>query len=133
MALAYRAASVAVCRSGAATLAELAAEGVPAVLVPLPTSALDHQRANARAYELAGGAKLLDEKSLSPCVLAQVAALAEDELLLAEMRRAAKAQAKPDAATAIAHRLMALCEQRSAVVSADKEIRTAGRVPAHAA
>lgn len=134
MALAYRAASIAVCRSGAATLAELAAEGLPAIVVPLPTAALDHQRANARAYELAGGGKLLDERSLSASVLAQVAALATDEPVLAAMRARALAQAKPDAARAIAGRLLALAgvDYSRVAIPADKGIRTAGRVPAAA-
>lgn len=132
MSLAYRAASIAVCRSGAATLAEVAAEGLPALVVPLPTAALDHQRANARAYELAGGGKLLDESSLSANVLEQVVALAEDERLLAAMRAGARSQARPDAAEAIAGRLLELASYRRVAIPTDKGIRTAGRVPAHA-
>jgi UDP-N-acetylglucosamine--N-acetylmuramyl-(pentapeptide) pyrophosphoryl-undecaprenol N-acetylglucosamine transferase len=132
MATAYRAATIAVCRSGAATLAELAAEGVPAVLVPYPRAVLDHQRANARAYELQGGGKLLDEGALGASVLEQVCAMAEDELLLREMRKAARAQAKPDAARSIARALLALAHYSEPTVSTDKGVRTAGRVPAHA-
>jgi len=54
MAPAYAAADVVVCRSGASTLAELAALGKPAVLVPYPHAAADHQDANARVFERAG-------------------------------------------------------------------------------
>lgn len=132
MATAYRAASIAVCRAGAATLAEVAAEGLPAVLVPYPKAALDHQRANARAYELAGGGKLLDETSLTPNVLAQVSAMAGDEPLLAAMRQAARAQARPDAAGDVARRLLTLGGYSQTEVLADTGVRTAGRVPAHA-
>ncbi|MEZ0228872.1 MAG: glycosyltransferase, partial [Planctomycetota bacterium] len=132
MALAYRASTIAVCRSGAATLAELAAEGLPAIVVPLPTAALDHQRANARAYELAGGGKLLEERDLGVSSLEQVVAMAEDEPLLDALRDEARSQAKPDAARAIAERLIALADYRRVAMPADTGIRTAGRVPAHA-
>ncbi len=132
MALAYRAASIAVCRSGAATLAVVAAEGLPAIVVPLPTAALDHQRANARAYELAGGGKLLDERSLSASTLEQLVAMAEDRPLLAALSAAARAQARPDAAKTIAGKLLALSGYRRVAMPADTGDRTAGRLPAHA-
>lgn len=64
MAEAYSAADLAVSRAGAGTLAELAACGTPAVLVPYPRAADDHQTANARARELAGGAVLVPESEL---------------------------------------------------------------------
>lgn len=64
MAEAYSAADLAVSRSGAGTLAELAACRTPAVLVPYPRSADDHQTANARARESAGAAILLRESQL---------------------------------------------------------------------
>jgi len=64
MAAAYGAADVALCRSGASTLAELAAQAAPAVLVPYPHAAARHQDANARVFERAGAAVLLDESAL---------------------------------------------------------------------
>lgn len=64
MAEAYSAADLAVSRAGAGTLAELAACGTPALLVPYPRAADDHQTANARARELAGGAVLVRESEL---------------------------------------------------------------------
>ncbi|HZU99823.1 MAG TPA: UDP-N-acetylglucosamine--N-acetylmuramyl-(pentapeptide) pyrophosphoryl-undecaprenol N-acetylglucosamine transferase [Planctomycetota bacterium] len=132
MGTAYRAATFAVARAGAATLAELAAEGLPAMLVPLPSSALDHQRANARAYELAGGAVVKDESELSEQTLAQVVALCEDEPLLEGLAARARVQARPRAAMAIAERILTLGDYRIEAATADTDIRTAGRVPAHA-
>lgn len=64
MAAAYGAADLVVCRSGASTLAELAAQRVPAVLVPYPHAAADHQDANARVFERAGAAVRLPEGEL---------------------------------------------------------------------
>ncbi|MFI5362610.1 MAG: UDP-N-acetylglucosamine--N-acetylmuramyl-(pentapeptide) pyrophosphoryl-undecaprenol N-acetylglucosamine transferase [Elusimicrobiota bacterium] len=64
MASAYGAADVVVCRSGASTLAELAAQSAPAVLVPYPHATADHQDVNARAFERAGAAVRLPEGEL---------------------------------------------------------------------
>ncbi|MBI3566241.1 MAG: UDP-N-acetylglucosamine--N-acetylmuramyl-(pentapeptide) pyrophosphoryl-undecaprenol N-acetylglucosamine transferase [Elusimicrobia bacterium] len=65
MASAYGAADLVVCRSGASTLAELAAQRAPAVLVPYPHAAADHQDANARVLERAGAAVRLPESELA--------------------------------------------------------------------
>lgn len=98
MASAYRAASVAVCRSGAASCAELALFGLPAVLVPYPQAARDHQRANALALQSAGAALLLDQADLTPDRLAGLLRpLATDPGHRVAMARAAHARALPDA------------------------------------
>ncbi len=65
MAAAYGAADLVLCRSGASTLAELTAQRAPAVLVPYPHAAADHQEANARVFELAGACARLPESELS--------------------------------------------------------------------
>lgn len=65
MELAYGAADLVVCRSGASTLAELAAQKKPAVLIPFPSAAGGHQEDNARLFERAGAARLLLERELS--------------------------------------------------------------------
>ena len=52
-----KAADVVICRAGATTLAELAASGTPAILVPLPTATDDHQRRNAEVVADAGAAE----------------------------------------------------------------------------
>lgn len=65
MAGAYAAADLVVCRSGAGTLAELAALRKPAVLVPYPHATDDHQTANARVFEQAGAAVLMPQSQLA--------------------------------------------------------------------
>lgn len=71
MADAYRWAEVAVCRAGAMTVSELAAAGIPAVLIPLPHAIDDHQNANAHYLADVGGAMILEQKDLSPKTLAE--------------------------------------------------------------
>jgi len=99
MAGAYGWADVAVCRSGALTIAELAAAGVPAVLVPFPAAVDDHQTRNAEFVVAAGAGELMPESTLTPVTLAQKLR----ELLdagrprLLEMARAARASAIVDA------------------------------------
>lgn len=85
MADAYGAADLAVSRAGAGTLAELAACRLPAVLVPLPTAADDHQSANARALAGLGAARVCPEAELAR-LLALVLGLLGDEPALAALR-----------------------------------------------
>lgn len=68
---AYAAADLVICRSGASTLAELAAVKKPALLVPFPFAAANHQEANARVLEKAGAARCLLEASLDAGSLAK--------------------------------------------------------------
>lgn len=70
MAGAYGWADLAVCRSGALTVAELAAAGVPALLVPFPAAVDDHQTRNAEYVVKAGAALLMPESELTPMSLA---------------------------------------------------------------
>ena len=73
------AADVVVCRAGATTIAELTAAGKPAVLIPLPTAADDHQRKNAEVLARAGAAEMIEQKDLSGDVIAErIAALVAD-------------------------------------------------------
>jgi UDP-N-acetylglucosamine--N-acetylmuramyl-(pentapeptide) pyrophosphoryl-undecaprenol N-acetylglucosamine transferase len=71
MELAYSAADLAVARAGAATLTELAAFGLPAVLVPYPHAAGNHQWHNARVFERAGAARVVEESALSRSSLSE--------------------------------------------------------------
>jgi len=66
MALAYAAADVAVCRAGASTLAELAAVGLPSILIPYPHAADDHQRKNARLFAGHNAAVVIEDTGLDP-------------------------------------------------------------------
>ena len=103
MASAMRRARMVVCRSGAGTLAELAAMGRPAVLVPYPASADNHQLHNARAFVTAGAALLLEQDRLSPQNLEKLLfELQADPQRLAAMSSAARALARPRATAAIA-------------------------------
>ncbi|MBI2363244.1 MAG: UDP-N-acetylglucosamine--N-acetylmuramyl-(pentapeptide) pyrophosphoryl-undecaprenol N-acetylglucosamine transferase [Elusimicrobia bacterium] len=86
---AYAAADLAVCRAGATTVAELAAQALPALLVPYPFATARHQDANARVLERAGAAELLAEDSLTPERLAgRAAALLRDPGRRAQMSAA---------------------------------------------
>ena len=103
MAAAYAWADLVVCRAGALTLAELAAAGVGAVLVPFPFAVDDHQTHNARSAVAAGAALLLPESEATPERLREVfESLLADRARLLAMARAARTLAKPDAAADIA-------------------------------
>ncbi|MFZ5831014.1 MAG: UDP-N-acetylglucosamine--N-acetylmuramyl-(pentapeptide) pyrophosphoryl-undecaprenol N-acetylglucosamine transferase, partial [Planctomycetota bacterium] len=78
------ASSVALCRAGGTTLAELAAAEVPSVLVPYPHATSDHQRRNAEVHAQAGGAMIVDERDEGPLPARLAAALGP---LVAEPRR----------------------------------------------
>jgi UDP-N-acetylglucosamine--N-acetylmuramyl-(pentapeptide) pyrophosphoryl-undecaprenol N-acetylglucosamine transferase len=102
-------ADLVVARAGATTLSELAAAGRPALLVPLPTAADDHQRRNAEAFARAGGAVVLDERGLTgEQMAAAILALAGDAPRRQAMGTNARALARPDAAARIADRVCAL-------------------------
>jgi UDP-N-acetylglucosamine--N-acetylmuramyl-(pentapeptide) pyrophosphoryl-undecaprenol N-acetylglucosamine transferase len=97
-----------VCRSGASTVAEIAAAGKPAVFVPFPRAADDHQRVNAEALARHGAAVVVEESRLEGVWLAEtIAALLQDSARLKHMSQAARALAHPNAARDIA--AMAAC------------------------
>jgi UDP-N-acetylglucosamine--N-acetylmuramyl-(pentapeptide) pyrophosphoryl-undecaprenol N-acetylglucosamine transferase len=111
MAAAYRWADLAVTRSGALTVAELAAAGRPALLVPFPAAVDDHQTVNARFLTRHGAALLLPEKLLTPELLAAelTKLLGPDTAPLAAMAAAARYAAVPDAAETLADLCLAAC------------------------
>jgi UDP-N-acetylglucosamine--N-acetylmuramyl-(pentapeptide) pyrophosphoryl-undecaprenol N-acetylglucosamine transferase len=103
------AADLVICRAGATTLAELAAAGRPAVLVPFPAATDDHQRRNAEVLDRAGAAVLLHERDLTADRLADVTAdLVGDRGRRGRMANAMRAFARPDAAARIVDRLLDL-------------------------
>lgn len=100
---AYEQADLVIARSGASTVAEIAACGKASILVPLPTSAHDHQRKNARAFADAGAAIVMEEASLTGESLARtILDLRGDPAKVLAMERAAASLARPDAAARIA-------------------------------
>lgn len=101
MAEAWSWADLAICRAGALTVAELAAAGVPALLVPLPSAVDDHQTANARYLSDPGAAWLMPQGGLTPGRLADRITGLDRELLLTVASRA-RELARPDAAAAVA-------------------------------
>jgi UDP-N-acetylglucosamine--N-acetylmuramyl-(pentapeptide) pyrophosphoryl-undecaprenol N-acetylglucosamine transferase len=103
-------ANLVMARSGASTVAELAAAGKPALLVPFAAAADNHQLRNAEEMVKAGAALLLDEKDLDAPgkLLDALTGLLKSPERLAAMAAAARTQAHPDAAQRIADRLAAL-------------------------
>ncbi|MFB1297218.1 undecaprenyldiphospho-muramoylpentapeptide beta-N-acetylglucosaminyltransferase [Mycobacterium sp. pW049] len=102
MDLAYAAADLAVCRSGAMTVAEVSAVGLPAVYVPLPIGN-GEQRLNALPVVEAGGGMVVDDRSLtSEFVAGTVPGLLNDDAGLAAMTTAAALAGHPDAARRVA-------------------------------
>lgn len=103
MDLAYRVADLAIARSGASSMSELAYFGVPSLLVPYPFAADDHQTRNAEVFSKAGAARLLTEKELNADILADTV---RDILLnpqkADEMKRAANKLAVRNSAEKIA-------------------------------
>ncbi len=97
-------------RSGASSVAELAAAGKPSLLVPFAAAADEHQKRNAEAMVDAGAAVMLEEPDLDVPgrLLAALTGLLRDPDRLARMAAAARTQAHPDAAERIADRLAAL-------------------------
>lgn len=99
---ALAACDVVVGRAGALFIAEVTARGVPALLIPSPNVAENHQEKNARALESAGAAAVLEEKDLTPTRLLQaVRELLQNEVGRRSMARAASALGRPDAVQTI--------------------------------
>src|SRR5205823_3721952 len=91
------------CRSGASTVAEITAAGKPAIFVPFPRAADDHQKRNAEALERAGAAGMLEEAQLTrESLVNAVTALLNDPIRLVAMGRGAKKLSHPNAARDIA-------------------------------
>lgn len=105
-------ADLAVARAGALSLAEFAASGLPALLVPYPWAVDDHQTANARVFVAAGAARLLPEAELTPHRLAGEleAFAAQGRGRLLEMAERARRLARPDAAERVARAVLEVAE-----------------------
>ena len=106
--LAYAAADLVVCRSGAMTLAEIAACGTPAILIPYPYAAHDHQVVNAANLVDRGAAVMIVDHELTGERLAQeIAHWLSDKTSLSRMSANARLFARPDAAARLVRSLVA--------------------------
>lgn len=105
MAGAYEWADLVLCRSGALTVAELAAAGVASILVPFPHAVDDHQTSNAKFLALAGGAILLPQDEMTPESIRLIRNYTRGQML--QMAERARALAKPEAAAEVAR----VCEE----------------------
>lgn len=114
MAEAYTWADLVVARAGASTIAELAAAGVGAILVPLPHAIDDHQTRNAEHFVGAGAGTLVPQAALSEERLAQeLERCLSAPALLESMATAARSQARPEAAERIADLCLELAQARA--------------------
>ena len=99
MAAAYAVADLIIARAGASSLTEIACAGLPAILVPYPYAADDHQTHNAEVFAKAGAATLVQERDLTADRLAAMAAaILQDPATHQRMAQAARALAIPNAA-----------------------------------
>src|SRR5208282_5256397 len=100
-------------RSGASTVAELAASGKPSLLVPFPQAADDHQRKNAEVLVEGGAATMLLEQEMTGAkLLDELASLLKGREKLREMAASARAFAHPQAAARIAEMVATLVAQQ---------------------
>jgi UDP-N-acetylglucosamine--N-acetylmuramyl-(pentapeptide) pyrophosphoryl-undecaprenol N-acetylglucosamine transferase len=117
--LAYRAATVALARAGALSVSELAAVGLPAILVPYPFAADDHQRSNAEVLVEAGGALLIEDRELDGASLSRgigdLLGCGRERLI--SMRSALGRIAKPDATAAICDDIASFIGEKKVPVS----------------
>jgi UDP-N-acetylglucosamine--N-acetylmuramyl-(pentapeptide) pyrophosphoryl-undecaprenol N-acetylglucosamine transferase len=107
-------AALVVARAGALTLAELAITRRPAILIPLPTAADDHQTENARAFERVGAAVLMPQPEASPAALADlIAAIMNDSARRAAMATAMRSLGRPNATLDIVAELETFAQNTS--------------------
>src|SRR5215471_1443116 len=113
----FAAADLVICRAGATTVAELAAAGKPAIMVPFPFAADDHQRKNAEAVERAGAGRMILQAELTPERLAkELLWLINDPQQLGRMAEAGKRLGRPDAAKRVVDLAMRIMGSRESGV-----------------
>jgi UDP-N-acetylglucosamine--N-acetylmuramyl-(pentapeptide) pyrophosphoryl-undecaprenol N-acetylglucosamine transferase len=95
----YEKADLVVCRAGATTVAEISALGKPAIFIPFPHAADNHQVLNARHFCEAGASEMISEKELTGKLLAEkIVNLAKDRPQLEKMTKISASLGRPDAA-----------------------------------
>ena len=115
-----------ICRAGASTVAEVAAAGRPAILVPYPFAADDHQTANARVLVDAGGGWMIPQPVLTPESLARLLAqVLSSDGGLGEAASRSRSQGRPEAARALAQLTERLAYPRGAL----RSVRIHGAIP----
>jgi UDP-N-acetylglucosamine--N-acetylmuramyl-(pentapeptide) pyrophosphoryl-undecaprenol N-acetylglucosamine transferase len=103
MVAAFDKADLIICRAGATTCSEVCAAGKPALMIPFPGAADDHQRKNAEALAAKGAARMILQSDLTPARLAEeIRSLARSPEELVKMGTAARDLARPDAAESVA-------------------------------
>jgi UDP-N-acetylglucosamine--N-acetylmuramyl-(pentapeptide) pyrophosphoryl-undecaprenol N-acetylglucosamine transferase len=113
MELAYSAADVAVCRAGATTVAELIYFNLPALIIPYPYAAANHQVENARALVESGAAIMVLESEAKEKFKEEFLSLLEDSSRLSSMREKMKALQHQDAAGAIAESVLKIAGENA--------------------
>jgi UDP-N-acetylglucosamine--N-acetylmuramyl-(pentapeptide) pyrophosphoryl-undecaprenol N-acetylglucosamine transferase len=102
-------ADIVVSRAGASSIFEIAAWGIPSIIIPLANSAQDHQRENAFSYARFGAGEVIEENNLTPhLLLSEIQRLLGNKKKMEAMKEAAKNFAKPKAARQIARELLNL-------------------------
>lgn len=111
MAMAYSWADLVICRAGALTVSEIAAAGLPSLLIPYPHAVDDHQTSNARWLSDAGAAVLIQQRDLDAKLLAaQLKAFMADRNKLLIMANTARSMARPEACDLVARECMEACK-----------------------
>jgi len=114
MAAVYAWADLVVCRAGALTVAELCAAGVPALFVPYPAAVDDHQTANAEPMAAVGAAAIIQERELTPALLAELLRdWLQSRASLMQKAEKARSLAKPDSL----RRITELCLEQAGGVA----------------
>jgi UDP-N-acetylglucosamine--N-acetylmuramyl-(pentapeptide) pyrophosphoryl-undecaprenol N-acetylglucosamine transferase len=124
MDLVYAAADLAIARAGALTIAELTACGIPAILIPYPYAAADHQTHNAAEVVAAGAAEMVADNELDNIKLMNRAADIIRSGRLQTMQTAARQLGRPQAANDIAREVLRLAENKGEDSDADSQSRT---------
>lgn len=123
MEFAMGAATIAVSRAGASSLAELAAMRVPAVLIPYPYAADNHQYYNALGFVGSGAARVLEQSSATPEIITnELAELAANANIRAEVQAALAKWHTPDAAGKVAERILAALQPKLVAAEAGKRM-----------
>ncbi len=111
---AFSVTDVVVSRAGAGSIFEIAARGIPSIIIPIINSAQDHQRENAYSYARIGAAEVIEENNLLPNILLSgIKRLLEDKKRMELMKAAAQNFAQPKAARKIARELLSIALEHS--------------------